>query len=79
MGGNLFNKDYNEYISALKKLVEAQNKAREYGALFPLQPGEESPDLTLKGKKAFQRLNKAYEVYVKKYKAWRDFLKTHEL
>jgi hypothetical protein len=79
MGTNIYTSDYEEYISALEKLIEAQNKAKELGALFPLKPGEATPELETKGKKAFQQLNRVYEEYVNKYKMWKDCLKKHGL
>jgi len=79
MGTNIYTSDYEEYISALEKLIEAQNKAKELGALFPLKPGEATPELETKGKKAFQQLNKVYEEYLKKYKVWKACLTHHGL
>jgi len=71
--------DYYEYVSALKELVDAQKKAREYSSLFPHKPTEKPSELTVKGTKAFQRLNQAYEEYAKKCRAWRDYLKGYGL
>jgi len=68
-------KYYNEYISALKKLIDAQNRAREFFPSVHLRPLEEPPELTLKGRRVFQQLNKAYQIYSEKSKAWRDYLK----
>lgn len=78
MGINRRKKYYGEYILALKKLVDAQNQAREYFPAIPLRPAAEPPELTSKGKRVFQRLNKAYKVYAEKSRAWRDYLKASE-
>ena len=76
MRNNRQKKYYGEYISALKKLIDAQNKAREFFPSIPLKPTEEPPELTLNGRKVFHRLNKAYKVYAEKSRAWRDYLKS---
>jgi hypothetical protein len=77
MGNNRDKKYYNEYISALKKLIDAQNKAREFFPLVPLRPTDEPQELTLQGRRVFQRLKKAYKVYSDKSKAWRNYLKVN--
>ena len=77
MGNSLYTNDYDEYLSALEKLIETQKK--EIGAFFPLKPGQNSPELVMKGKEAFQRLNNVYGEYAKKYRAWKDSLKTRGL
>jgi flagellar hook-basal body complex protein FliE len=76
---SLGNTKFDEYISALNELNDAQNEARQFGALLPLKSAGKVPDLPLAGKKAYQRLIKASEVYAKKYKAWKDSLKPYGL
>jgi hypothetical protein len=71
-----YNGYYTEYFSELKKLIDAQNEARKYFPLINLRPGEEPLELTSEGKKVFRRLNRAYKLYAKRYKAWRKSLKT---
>lgn len=70
MENDLCKKEYEEYISAMKELVEATEKARQYGSFVPSEPGEESSILTGNGRKAFQRLYKANEIYAEKYREW---------
>lgn len=65
---------YNQYISALKKLIDAQNKARKLFPSILLPVEEENPDWTLKEKMVVKQLNKAYKVYAEKSKAWRNYL-----
>ena len=72
-------KIYNEYISAMKELAEAQAKARELFPSIPLYPVDEPRDLTPSGKRVFQQLIKAYETYGKKYKIWRIYKKVNAL
>ena len=71
-------KYYQEYLFALKKLIDAQNRAREYFPAVPLRPTAAPSELTSNGRKVLQRLNKAYETYAEKSKAWRDFIKISE-
>jgi flagellar hook-basal body complex protein FliE len=70
---------FDEYLTALKELNDAQNEAKEYGALLPLNSEEKVKDLPLAGKRAYQRLIKASEVYAKKYKAWKESMKAYGL
>ena len=70
---------FDEYLSALKELNDAQNEAKEFGALLPLNSAENAKELPSAGKKAYQRLVKASEVYAKKYKAWKDSMKAYGL
>ncbi len=79
MGANRQTKYYSQYVSALKKLIEAQNKAKEFCPSVALHPVEEHPELTSKGRRAFQRLDKAYKLYAEKSHEWRDYLKTYGL
>lgn len=70
---------FDEYLSALKELNDAQNEAKEFGALLPLNTAENASHLPAAGKKAYQRLIKASEVYAKKYKAWKESMKAYGL
>jgi hypothetical protein len=79
MGSYLLKSVYREYLAALRDLAEAQNKAREFGALLPLKSKGKVRELPSDGKEAYQRLVQASEVYAIKYKAWRDSLKTYGL
>ena len=79
MDNDIHNKIYEEYISALKELVDAQEKAKEFSPAIPLYPEGEPPDLTSSGKDIFHRLMKAYEVYAEKYKIWRISKKVNAL
>ena len=73
------NTKFDEYLNALKELNDAQNVAREFGALVPPRSTKEAPELPVEGKKAYQRLIHASEVYAKKYKAWKESLKAYGL
>ena len=79
MDNELHNKIYEEYISALKELVDAQEKAKEFSPSIPLYPDGEPPDLTRNGRVLFHRLLKAYEIYAEKYKVWRISKKINAL
>ena len=70
---------FDEYLSALKELNDAQSVAREFGALVPPRSNKGAQELPPEGKKAYQRLVQASEVYAKKYKAWKDSLKAYGL
>ena len=67
---DLCQKEYEEYISAMKELVAATENARQYGSFVPFEAGQESSLLTENGRKAFQRLYKANEIYAEKYMEW---------
>lgn len=67
---DLCQKEYEEYISAMKELVDATENARQYGSFVPFEAGQKSSILTENGRKAFQRLYKANELYAEKYMEW---------
>jgi hypothetical protein len=79
MDSNLQGKIYKEYFSALEKLTETQNKAREYFPTISLYPLKAPPDLSAKGREIYEQLNKAYKEYADKSRAWRSFQKTYGL
>ena len=72
-------KIYKEYISAMRELADAQERVKEYFPTISFYPVEVPPDLTVKEKEVFHRLNQAYREYAEKYKIWRISKKINAL
>ncbi len=79
MDKDVHTKIYEEYISAMRKLADAQAKAKKFFPSIPLYPVEELPDSTFKDSEVLKQLNKAYKEYAVKYKIWRISKKLNAL